>query len=83
MSDMVDGMRGAMNLMNQYQQMRQNPRKFFTEVCGVNIPDNVNVNDPNAIAQYVLNSGIKTQQEYNQVSMLRGNPFLQKMFNIQ
>lgn len=32
---------------------------------GINIPNNVNMNDPNAILQYLMNNGIVSQDQYN------------------
>lgn len=32
---------------------------------GINIPSNVNMNDPNAILQYLMNNGIVSQDQYN------------------
>lgn len=32
---------------------------------GINIPNNVNMSDPNAILQYLMNNGIVSQEQYN------------------
>lgn len=32
---------------------------------GINIPSNVNMNDPNAIVNYLLQSGKISQEQYN------------------
>ena len=47
------------NLFQMAMQMRNNPSKFFGNMQGVNI------NDPNAIIQHMMNSGQITQEQYN------------------
>lgn len=32
---------------------------------GINIPQNVNINDPNAIIQYLMSNGKISQEQYN------------------
>ena len=61
-------------------QMRSNPQQFFGRM---GIPQNI-MNDPNAIAQYALNNGMCTQQQYNQakaqLEQLKNNPQFMQMF---
>ena len=47
-------MNGMINKLFQVMQMR-----------GINIPQNVNLNDPNAILQYLMQNGKITQEQYN------------------
>ena len=54
--------------MNQFRMFRQNPMQYLMQ-RGMNIPQNIQ-NDPNAIVQYLLNSGQITQQQYNQAAQM-------------
>ena len=78
--EMID-MAGNLNdLMNMYQQLRSNPMQLLAR--RFNIPQNVNLNDPNEITQHLLNTGQITQEQYNNANNMRNNPIIQKMFNI-
>jgi len=67
--DMVGNINDFMNLC---QQMRQNPMQLLSQ--RFNIPQNVNVQDPNAIIQHLLNTGQISQQQVNQAMQMRNNP---------
>lgn len=41
-----------------------------------NIPDGVNMNDPNSIIQHLLNTGQITQAQVNQAMQMRNSPLL-------
>ena len=43
----------------------QNPTQYFIK-AGLNLPENINTNDPNAIINYLLQSGKISQSQYNQ-----------------
>lgn len=74
-------MAGNLNdLMNMYQQLRSNPMQMLAR--RYNIPQNINLNDPNAITQHLLNTGQITQEQYNNANNMRNNPMIQRMFNI-
>lgn len=74
-------MAGNINdLMNMYQQLRSNPAQLLARKF--NIPQNVNLNDPNEITQHLLNTGQITQEQYNNANNMRNNPMIQRMFNI-
>ncbi len=74
-------MAGNLNdLMNMYQQLRSNPMQMLAR--RFNIPQNINLNDPNAITQHLLNTGQITQEQYNNANNMRNNPIIKKMFNI-
>ena len=74
-------MAGNLNdLMNMYQQLRSNPAQLLARKF--NIPQNVNLNDPNEITQHLLNTGQITQEQYNNANNMRNNPMIQRMFNI-
>jgi len=55
---------GNQNLIQMFQEFMSNPVQFAAK-CNCNIPTNVNLNDPNAIMQYLMNSGQMSQQAYN------------------
>ena len=46
------------------QQLKANPLQFLMQ-RKLNIPQNIPVNDPNAIMNYLLQSGQITQQQIN------------------
>ena len=45
---------------NMIQQLFQ-----VMKMRGINIPQNVNMNDPNAIIQYLMSNGKISQEQYN------------------
>lgn len=45
---------------NMIQQLFQ-----VMKMRGINIPQNVNMNDPNAIIQYLMQNGKISQEQYN------------------
>lgn len=72
--EMID-MAGNLNdLINMYQQLRSNPAQFLAR--RFNIPQNVNLNDPNEITQHLLNTGQVTQEQYNNANNMRNNPII-------
>lgn len=74
-------MAGNINdLINMYQQLRSNPLQLLAR--RFNIPQNINLNDPNAITQHLLNTGQITQEQYNNANNMRNNPIIKKIFNI-
>lgn len=68
------------DLMNMYQQLRTNPAQILSR--RYNIPQNLNLNDPNEITQHLLNTGQVTQEQYNNANNMRNNPMIKRMFNI-
>lgn len=64
-------------LMSMYQQMRSNPMQVLSQ--RFNIPQDVNVKDPNAILQHLLNSGQVSQAQVNNVMNMRSNPVVQML----
>jgi hypothetical protein len=77
---MIDMAGNINDLMNMYQQLRSNPAQLLARKF--NIPQNVNLNDPNEITQHLLNTGQITQEQYNNANNMRNNPMIQRMFNI-
>lgn len=71
-------MAGDINdLMNMYQQLKNNPVQFLSR--RFNIPQNVN--NPNDIIQHLLNTGQISQNQVNQVMGMRNNPMIQQLLN--
>ncbi len=62
------------NLMSLYQQLMSNPGAMLRQ--RFNIPDGVNMNDPNSIIQHLLNTGQITQAQVNQAMQMRNSPLL-------
>lgn len=67
------------NLLSMYQQFRANPMQMLAKKY--NLPNNLN--DPNEIIQYLLNSGQITQQQVNQAMQMRNNPAIQQLMGKQ
>ena len=64
--DMVGNMK---DIMDFYQKFRQNPIQLLNQ--RFNIPQNVNLSDPNAILQHLMNTGQVTQDQINQVMQVK------------
>lgn len=56
------------NLMGLYQVFMQNPIGFFMQ-NKINVPQNI-ANDPDAIIDYLMNNGARSQSQYNQAQQL-------------
>jgi len=70
----VIDMAGNLNdLMNLYQQMKSDPRKFF------NLPQDVDVTNPEGIIQYLLNTGKVSQEQVNNAMNMRNSPIVQRL----
>ena len=78
--EMIDMAGNINDLMNMYQQLRSNPAQLLAR--RFNIPQNINLSDPNEITQHLLNTGQITQEQYNNANNMRNNPMIQRMFNI-
>lgn len=68
-----------MNILELYSQFRNNPIQLLKR--RFNIPDNVNINNPNDIIQHLLNTGQVSQSQVNQAMQMRSNPDIRKLFN--
>lgn len=53
-----------LQIMQMVQSLQQNPVQFL-QSRGFNVPQNIN--DPNAIIQYLMNTGQVTQDQYQNV----------------
>lgn len=64
---LMGNMANGINIMQQLQQLRQNPMQFLRQ-RGYNVPDNIT--NPQAIIQHLMNSGQVTQQQMNQAQAM-------------
>ena len=55
-------------LMQKYQQLRQNPMAMLSQKY--RIPQNVNMNSADDIIQYLLNTNQITQSQYNMIRQM-------------
>jgi rRNA pseudouridine-1189 N-methylase Emg1 (Nep1/Mra1 family) len=75
MGERID-MAGNLNdLMNMYQQMKQNPMQFLSR--RFNIPQNLN--SPSDIVQHLLNTGQVSQDQVNNAMGMVNNPMVQQL----
>lgn len=65
------------DITNLYQQLRQNPSQILNR--RFNVPQNVNLTDPNAILQHLMNTGQVSQAQINGVMSMRNNPLIQQL----
>lgn len=64
------------NLLSLATQFRNNPMQMLMQ--RYNLPQNIN--NPQDIVQYLLNTGQVTQQQVNSAMQLKNNPELQNLF---
>ena len=64
-------------IMNMYQQLRSNPMQLLAR--RFNLPQGININNPNDIIQHLLNTGQVTQQQVNNVMGMQNNPIIQQL----
>ena len=64
-------------LMSMYQQLRTNPMQLLAK--RFNLPQGMNMNNPNDIIQHLLNTGQISQQQVNSVMGMRNNPMIQQL----
>lgn len=74
--DMIGNLKDITDL---YQRFRQNPMQMLNQ--RFNIPQNVNLGDPNAILQHLMNTGQVSQNQINQVMQMKNNPMIQQLMN--
>ena len=67
------------DLMNMYQQMCNNPMQVLSR--RFNIPQNVDMSNPNNILQYLLNSGQVSQEQVNRAMQMRNHPMIKALMN--
>lgn len=64
-------------IMQMYQQLRHNPAQILGQ--RFNLPQNINMNNPSNIIQYLLNTGQVNQQQINSLMSMRNNPMIQQL----
>ena len=64
-------------MAQMYQQLRSNPAQILAS--RFNLPQGINMNNPNDIVQYLLNTGQVSQQQINSVMEMRNNPMIQQL----
>jgi len=57
------------DIMGFYNKFRSNPMQFLNQ--RFNIPQNVNLSDPNAILQHLMSTGQVSQNQINQVMQIK------------
>lgn len=57
------------DIMDMYNRFRQNPLQMLQQ--RFNIPQSVNIQNPNDIIQHLLNTGQITQNQVNQAMSMR------------
>ena len=61
--------------MQIYQSFRANPMQILGRKY--NIPNNINMNDPNSIIQHLLNTGQVKQEQINNIATnMQNNPIV-------
>lgn len=68
-------------LMSMYQQLRTNPMQLLAK--RFNLPQGMNMNNPNDIIQHLLNTGQISQQQLNSVVGMRDNPMIQQLMQMK
>lgn len=57
------------DVMDMYQRFRQNPMQMLNR--RFNIPQNINMSNPNDIIQHLLNTGQISQEQVNNAMRMR------------
>lgn len=57
------------DIMGFYNKFRNNPMQFLNQ--RFNIPQTVNLSDPNAILQHLMSTGQVSQNQINQVMQMK------------
>lgn len=82
MKDPFGSMQG---FFGQLQGFMQNPMQFLMQ-NKLNLPNNINpMQDPQGAIQYLMNNGMMSQEQYNQLQQMakqiQNNPQFQQMMN--
>ena len=67
------------NLISMYQQFKQNPMAMLSK--RFNIPQNVDMSNPNSIIEHLLNTGQISQNQVNNAMNMRNNPLVKQLMN--
>ena len=65
------------NLFGMYQQLMSNPASLLAQKY--NIPQSVDMNDPNAILNHLVSTGQVNQIQINNAMAMRNNPLIQML----
>jgi hypothetical protein len=65
------------NLLGMYQQLMSNPASLLAQKY--NIPQSVDMNDPNAILNHLVSTGQVNQMQINNAMAMRNNPLIQML----
>lgn len=65
-------------LTSMLMQLKQNPSGMLS--TRFNVPQNLN--DPNQILQYLLNTNQVTQQQVNNLMQMKNNPVIQNLLGL-
>ena len=60
----MNGGNNQQNIMSMYKQFRSNPAQFLLQ-HNINVPQNVSMSDPNAIMNYLMQTGRISQSQVN------------------
>lgn len=64
-------------MAQMYQQLRSNPAQLLAS--RFNLPQGMNMNNPNDIIQHLLNTGQVSQQQVNNLMGMQNNPLIQQI----
>ena len=67
------------DLMNLFQQLQQNPMQLLS--MRFNIPQDINIQNPNDIIQHLLNTGQINQSQVNYAMRMKNNPVIQPLLH--
>lgn len=74
-------MRGSPgDVMTVFNRLKEDPRQILS--MRFNIPDSVDLNDPGAILQHLLNSGQVSQAQVNRMMSMQNNPMIRRLFGM-
>lgn len=74
-------MRGSQNdVMMVFNKLKEDPVQVLS--MRFNIPQGVDVHDPNAIIQHLLNSGQISQAQVNRMMAMQNNPMIRRLFGM-
>lgn len=74
-------MRGSQNdVMMVFNKLKEDPMQVLS--MRFNIPQGVDVHDPNAIIQHLLNSGQISQAQVNRMMAMQNNPMIRRLFGM-
>lgn len=80
----MDPFGSMQNMLGKFQQFMGNPMQFMAQ-NRLNLPQNINpMQDPSTAIQHLMNTGVMSQEQYNQLNniakQIQGNSMFQRMF---